>query len=120
MGIGIALALVAAGLETILVAAKPDQLRKAEQMIAGILEGMVGEAYLVLHEGVATQSGDVDLVYLNGYGFPNDRGGPLWWAEQQVGLAHVERRMSELFELTGYASLDPVPVRKQMQTNQGH
>lgn len=78
------------------------------------LYAMVGEACRTLHEGVAAEPGDIDLVYLNGYGFPKDRGGPLWWAQQQIGLAHIERRMTQLFASTGYESLDPAPIRRQI------
>ena len=40
----------------------------------------------VLREGVATRASDIDVVYLYGYGFPAYRGGPMFWAEHDVGL----------------------------------
>ena len=40
----------------------------------------------VLAEGVAYRSSDIDLVYIYGYGFPPYRGGPMFWAEHEVGL----------------------------------
>jgi 3-hydroxyacyl-CoA dehydrogenase len=40
----------------------------------------------VLSEGVAYRSSDIDVVYLYGYGFPAYRGGPMFWAENEVGL----------------------------------
>ena len=36
-------------------------------------------AYL-LEEGVALRPGDIDIVYVYGYGFPPHRGGPMWYA----------------------------------------
>jgi 3-hydroxyacyl-CoA dehydrogenase len=40
----------------------------------------------VLREGVAYRASDIDIVYLYGYGFPAYRGGPMFWAEHEVGL----------------------------------
>ena len=34
----------------------------------------------ILEEGIALRASDIDLVYLNGYGFPVWRGGPMHWA----------------------------------------
>jgi len=47
------------------------------------LAAIVNEAGLVLAEGVARRAGDIDVVLVNGYGFPRWRGGPLHWARQQ-------------------------------------
>lgn len=41
------------------------------------------EAALLLEEGIADRAGDVDLVAVNGLGFPKALGGPLWWGAQQ-------------------------------------
>jgi 3-hydroxyacyl-CoA dehydrogenase len=43
----------------------------------------------ILEEGIAYRAGDIDIVYLNGYGFPAWRGGPMYWAEHEVGLARM-------------------------------
>ena len=48
------------------------------------------------HEDVARTPADVDIVYVLGYGFPAWRGGPMHWAEQQLGLPYVLRRMREI------------------------
>lgn len=49
---------------------------------------LVNRAALLLEQGIAAQPGDIDLVYVTGYGFPADKGGPLYWADS-VGLADV-------------------------------
>jgi 3-hydroxyacyl-CoA dehydrogenase len=41
----------------------------------------------VLREKVAYRASDIDVVYVNGYGFPAYRGGPMFWLEHEVGLA---------------------------------
>jgi 3-hydroxyacyl-CoA dehydrogenase len=44
---------------------------------------IVNEALLVLEDGIAARSSDIDLVLINGYGFPKYLGGPLFWAKRQ-------------------------------------
>jgi 3-hydroxyacyl-CoA dehydrogenase len=53
------------------------------------MAAMVNEACLLLGEGVADAPADVDLVMVNGYGFPATRGGPLFWAAGQP-FAEIE------------------------------
>jgi 3-hydroxyacyl-CoA dehydrogenase len=44
----------------------------------------VGDA--LLKTGVALRPGDIDIVYVYGYGFPPYRGGPMWYAEKELAL----------------------------------
>ena len=50
------------------------------EITARILAALVNEAACVLEDGIARQSGDIDVAFVNGYGFPRWRGGPLFWA----------------------------------------
>ncbi len=43
---------------------------------------MINEALKILDEGMAQRSSDIDVVWLNGYGFPRNKGGLLFWADQ--------------------------------------
>ena len=54
-----------------------------EEIVWRVLVTMVNEASLLLDEGVAQRPSDVDLVLVNGYGFPRHEGGPLFWASRQ-------------------------------------
>ncbi|MBZ0248616.1 MAG: 3-hydroxyacyl-CoA dehydrogenase, partial [Burkholderiales bacterium] len=54
-----------------------------EEIRASALATLVREAERVLAEGVALRASDVDLVLVNGYGFPKHEGGPLFWAGRQ-------------------------------------
>ena len=54
-----------------------------QEIIARALGAMVNEAVLLLAEGIAQRPSDVDLAMVHGYGFPNYRGGPLFWASRQ-------------------------------------
>src|SRR5690606_13438524 len=42
---------------------------------------MINEAARILEEGIAARASDIDLVWVNGYGFPVGKGGPMFWAE---------------------------------------
>lgn len=49
---------------------------------------LVVEAARILEDGIATRAGDIDTVWLNGYGFPRYRGGPMHYADS-IGLERV-------------------------------
>jgi len=59
-----------------------------EEILQRLLCAMVNEGARILEEGVALRAGDIDVVYVNGYGFPATRGGPMWWASE-TGLASI-------------------------------
>lgn len=59
-----------------------------------LLYALVNEGAKILHEGIAARSGDIDMVYLTGYGFPQLTGGPMHLANER-GLYNVLMRMRE-------------------------
>jgi len=61
---------------------------------------MVNEGAKILEEGIAQRSSDIDVIYLNGYGFPAFRGGPMFYADS-VGLDKVLARVKELHARCG-------------------
>jgi 3-hydroxyacyl-CoA dehydrogenase len=65
-----------------------------EEIIARIMTALANEGARVLEEGYATRAGDIDVVYVNGFGFPRHRGGPMFYADS-VGLATVLARVNE-------------------------
>jgi len=52
------------------------------------LAALINEGAQVLQEGIALRPGDIDIVYVNGFGFPAWRGGPMHYADE-VGLAKI-------------------------------
>jgi 3-hydroxyacyl-CoA dehydrogenase len=56
-----------------------------KEILQRCLYPLINEAIQILDEGIAYRSGDCDLIWVNGYGFPAWRGGPLWYAEE-IGL----------------------------------
>jgi 3-hydroxyacyl-CoA dehydrogenase len=64
----------------------------------------------VLDEGVAYRSSDIDIVYLYGYGFPAYRGGPMFWAENEIGLGNALDKIKQYSELVGEKWTRPSPL----------
>jgi 3-hydroxyacyl-CoA dehydrogenase len=52
------------------------------------LHPLVNEGARLLEEGLVARAGDLDVIWIHGYGFPRHRGGPMHWAEE-TGLARV-------------------------------
>ena len=68
----------------------------------------------VLREGVAYRSSDIDIVYLYGYGFPAYRGGPMFWAENEVGLKTALEKLKKYSAETGGKWLKVSPLLEQL------
>ena len=67
----------------------------------------------LLQEGHALRAGDIDTVYVNGYGFPTYVGGPMWFADTQ-GLDNVLADMERFFEETGDEVWKPSDLLKKL------
>lgn len=59
-----------------------------EEIMVRTMHVMVNEGAKILEEGIAQRASDIDVVWLNGYGWPRHRGGPMLWAGQ-VGLSAI-------------------------------
>lgn len=78
---------------------RPREIGEAEIRERCLL-ALVNEGAKILEESVASCSDDIDRVYLHGYGFPADIGGPMRWADQQ-GLGSLLGRLERLQGLFG-------------------
>ncbi|HEY9442623.1 MAG TPA: 3-hydroxyacyl-CoA dehydrogenase NAD-binding domain-containing protein [Gemmatimonadales bacterium] len=65
-----------------------------QEIVERLVYALVNEGARLLEEGIAARPGDIDVVYITGYGFPRWRGGPMYHAEQ-AGLDRVVARMRE-------------------------
>ncbi len=65
------------------------------EIVERCIYALINEGARIVDEGIAQRSSDVDLVYLNGYGFPAYRGGPLFYGDS-VGLITVARALSRI------------------------
>ncbi|MDB5946900.1 MAG: 3-hydroxyacyl-CoA dehydrogenase, partial [Ramlibacter sp.] len=63
-----------------------------EEIVQRLVYALVNEGARILEDGIASKAGDIDMVYLTGYGFPLHRGGPMMYADQ-VGLFNVVQAM---------------------------
>ncbi|MEQ9661746.1 MAG: 3-hydroxyacyl-CoA dehydrogenase NAD-binding domain-containing protein, partial [Parasphingopyxis sp.] len=59
-----------------------------EEIKERLLYPMVNEGALILEEGMSQRASDIDVVWINGYGWPLYTGGPMFWADT-VGLDNV-------------------------------
>ena len=84
----------------------------AEENVDRCIYALVNEGARILEEGFALRAVDVDIIYLNGYGFPAYRGGPMWYADT-VGLKEVYDRICEFQKQHGEL-WTPAPLLKQL------
>ncbi len=73
---------------------------------------LINEGAKILEEGFALRAVDIDIIYLNGYGHPAWRGGPMCYADT-VGLKKVYDRILEFQERHGEL-WKPAPLLKQL------
>ncbi|MDX1385445.1 MAG: 3-hydroxyacyl-CoA dehydrogenase family protein, partial [Thermoanaerobaculia bacterium] len=72
---------------------------------------MVLEGAKILDEGIASRGSDIDVIWVNGYGWPLYRGGPMYWADAG-GLDRVVARCDELERELGEAWRVPELLRR--------
>ena len=79
------------------------------EVVERCIFALVNEGARILDEGIAARASDIDIAYLNGYGFPLHRGGPMLYADI-VGLPNVVRAMRRFAAEPGAdASWQPAP-----------
>jgi len=89
-----------------------------QEIIDRCILGLVNEGARILEEGVAQRSGDMDIVYINGYGFPIWRGGPMFYANQ-LGLKEVIKKMDVFSELDN-EFWKPAPLLQKLADQSGN
>ena len=87
----------------------PRKISDAE-VIERCIYALVNEGARILEEGIAARASDIDIAYLNGYGFPLHRGGPMLYADL-AGLPNVVRALRRFAAEPGAdASWQPAPL----------
>ena len=66
-----------------------------EEIIARLVHPMINESVKILEEGKAQRPSDIDVVWLNGYGWPQDKGGPMYHGDS-IGAGAVLETMEKL------------------------
>ena len=91
-----------------------------EEILERCIYPMINEGAKILEEGKAQRASDIDIVWINGYGWPVYRGGPMFYADL-VGPEKVLAKMKN-FEATMGEDFKPAPLvekvvaeKKQLQ-----
>lgn len=83
-----------------------------QEIVERTMYALVNEGAKILEEGYALRAVDIDIIYINGYGFPAWRGGPMWFADT-VGVKNVYDRISEFHAQHG-SLWEPAPLLKTL------
>ena len=90
----------------------PQRQISSDEIVERCIYALVNEGARILEERYALRAVDIDIIYLNGYGFPAHRGGPMWYADT-VGLQNVYQRICE-FERQQGGLWAPAPLLKRL------
>jgi 3-hydroxyacyl-CoA dehydrogenase len=85
----------------------------ADEIVDRLIYALVNEGMRILEEGIAQRPGDIDVVYVYGYGFPAWRGGPMHYADA-VGLEVVLARIEEFRGRFGDDNWTPAPLLEKL------
>ena len=65
-----------------------------DEILERCVYAQINEGAKILEEGIAIRPSDIDIVWINGYGWPAYRGGPMFYADT-VGLARIVAKLKE-------------------------
>ena len=83
-----------------------------DEILARCIYPMINEGTKILQEGKAQRAPDIDVVWINGYGWPVYRGGPMFYADL-IGPEKVLTRLKQ-FEATMGAEFKPAPLLEEV------
>jgi 3-hydroxyacyl-CoA dehydrogenase len=92
-----------------------------QEVLERCLYPMINEGAKILDEGIAIRGSDIDVIWVNGYGWPVYRGGPMFWADG-VGLAEIVDRIRSYGDSLGgrHWELSPLLARLAADGGQLH
>jgi 3-hydroxyacyl-CoA dehydrogenase len=89
-----------------------------QEVLERLLYPMVNEGARILDEGIAIRGSDIDVVWVNGYGWPLYRGGPMYWADQ-VGLSEIVERVRHYADTLGGRHWELSPLLERLAADGG-
>ena len=89
-----------------------------QEILERTLYPMVNEGAKILEEGMAQRALDIDVIWVNGYGWPVYRGGPMFWADQ-IGVKKIYEALNRYHEQTGDSFWKPAPLLKKLAESGG-
>jgi 3-hydroxyacyl-CoA dehydrogenase len=84
-----------------------------DEILQRLLFPMINEGARILREGIAKRPGDIDVIWVYGYGFPVYRGGPMYYADS-VGLGYIRDRLAAFARTTGDERHRPAPLLEEL------
>lgn len=84
-----------------------------QEILERCLFAMINEGARILEEGVASRPEEIDTIWINGYGFPRYRGGPMFYADQ-VGSRKVLERVRHYASRVGSEFWTPAPLLEKL------
>ena len=89
-----------------------------QEILERLLYPMINEGAKILEEGIAIRGSDVDVVWVNGYGWPLYRGGPMHWADA-IGLAEIVDKISDYGDRLGGRHWELSPLLERLADEGG-
>jgi 3-hydroxyacyl-CoA dehydrogenase len=83
-----------------------------EEILERCLYPMINEGFKILEEGMAIRASDIDIVWINGYGWPMYEGGPMFYG-QLIGYDKVLKWHKEMEEKFG-SDFSPSPYLEKV------
>ncbi len=87
-----------------------------EEIIERCIYGLIVEGARILEDGIATRASDIDVIWINGYGFPRHRGGPMHYADS-IGAEKICDAISRFRNIPGLAYWNSPNLLKDMAKN---
>lgn len=84
-----------------------------EEILQRCIYPMINEGAKILEEGISARPSDIDVVWVNGYGWPVYRGGPMQYADT-IGLKHIVETLKGFQEQDGDDFWQPAPLLERL------
>ena len=89
-----------------------------QEVLERCLYPMINEGAKILEEKIAIRGSDIDVVWVNGYGWPVYRGGPMFWADS-IGLPSIADAIERFSSELGGEHWKLSPLLKQLADDGG-
>ena len=89
-----------------------------QEIVERCVSVMINEASRILGEGIAYRPIDIDVVYLDGYGFPPERGGPMFYADELGAAELLSTLRRRVTQRHGWA-FEPAPLLEDLAAHRG-
>jgi 3-hydroxyacyl-CoA dehydrogenase len=97
-----------------------EQRKISEQeIIERCIYALIVEGARILEDGIATRASDIDVIWINGYGFPRHRGGPMHYADS-MGADKICDAISRFQKRPGLEYWSAPSLLKTMVKNRSH